>query len=270
MAGTLTTYTCNEVMDHIFENGAYTPTSTVELALWVGSPTITGAGGTEASYTNYQRQTISFAAATSRAIDGFNGGSSIDFPQCGATGTTGITHWAVCEASSGNVLAFGDLSSSVDVVEGNTPSIASGQVDIGFNSNEMSTYLAHKILDFVFRNQTFTAPGLFIALSTSTLAVTDTTLTGKEVANSNNYTRLDFGDYSNASSGAVTSNTDAQWTGGTAPSGSWGTVVACAIMDSGTHNGGNMLWFDNGIVDQAIGNGDTVKFAAGDIDVSLA
>ena len=42
--GQLTTLAVNELLDHIFENGAYTPTATVEVSLWVGDPTISGEG----------------------------------------------------------------------------------------------------------------------------------------------------------------------------------------------------------------------------------
>jgi hypothetical protein len=262
--GSFTDYLENEILDHLFENGAYTPTSTVEVALWVGDPTDTGAGGTEAAYTNYARQTIAFDAASSRLI---NQTSQIDFPQSGATGETGITHYAIFEASAGNMLAHGSLSASVDVVEGNTPSIAAGQIDISFGTNNMSDYLANKILDFVFRNQALSAPTISLAFTTSTLAVTDTTLSGKEVANSNNYSRKTFADWTTASGGALSNNTDIVFA---TPSGSWGTIVAVAVMDSATHSSGNMLWFDNGITDQAVGNGDTVKFNAGDFDVALS
>lgn len=261
--GSFTDFLENEILDHIFENGAYTPTATVELALWVGDPLDTGVGGAEAAYTNYARQTISFDAASSRLI---NQTSQIDFPTSGATGETGITHYAIFEASAGSMLAHGSLSASVDVVEGNTPSIAAGQIDVSISAGGMSDYLAHKILDFVFRNQAFAAPGIFLALTTSTLADTDTTLSGKEVANSNNYSRLDFGDWTTAAAGALANNTAATFA---TPSGSWGTVVAAAVMDSGTHSGGNMLFYDNAIVDQAIGSGDTVRFNAGDFDVAL-
>jgi len=262
--GQLTTTAVNELMDHCFENGAYTPSTTMQVSLWVGDPTISGAGGAEAAYTNYTRQTIAFDNSTARLL---NQTSQVNFPQCGASPQAGITHYGIHDTTGGVMRAFGSLSSTVNVVTGNTPSIAAGQIDISFGSNNMSTYLANKLLNFMFRNVAFTAPALWIALTTATCSVTDTTLSGKEVANSANYSRLDFADWTTSSGGALSNATDATFA---TPSGSWGTAVACALMDGGTHSAGNMLWFDNGITDQAIGNGDTVKFSAGDFDVTLA
>lgn len=253
----------NEILDHIFENGAYVPTATVELALWVGDPTDTGAGGAEAAYTNYARQTISFSAAASRAIVQ-NG--QVDFPLCGVSGQAGITHYAVFEASAGNILAHGALTGTINVVQGNTPSIATTEVQISVSAGAMSDYLANTVLDFVFRNQAFAAPGIFLALLTAVGADGQTGATMTEVANLNNYSRLDFADWSAAAGGALQNNTAATFA---TPSDTWGTVVAVAVMDSGVHGAGNVLFYDNAIVDQAVGNGDTVRFNSGDFDVAL-
>ena len=44
--------------------------------------------------------------------------------------------------------------------------------------------------------------------------------------------------------------------------------VALAIVDALT--AGNLLFYDNGVADQAVGNGDTVRFPAGDLDISMS
>ena len=49
--------------------------------------------------------------------------------------------------------------------------------------------------------------------------------------------------------------------------GSWGTITHFALFDAAT--GGNMLAHGALIASKAIGSGDTAKFAAGDLDVSL-
>lgn len=262
--GSFSDYLENEIMDHIFENGAYVPTATVEVALWVGDPTDTGLAGAEAAYTNYARQTIAFDAAAARLI---NQTAQVDFPQCGVTGQAGITHYAIFEAAAGNILAHGALSATVGVVQGNTPSIAAGEIDISINAGGMSDYLANTILNFVFRNQAFAVPSINVVLTTAVLTDADTTLVAKEVANANAYARVDFADWQLASAGALQNNTAITFP---TPTGSWGTIVAAALTDSNVYNSGNMLFYDNAIVDQAVGNGDTVRFNAGDFDVSLA
>ena len=253
----------NEIMDHIFENGAWTPGATVEVSLWVGDPTDTGVAGAEAAYTNYARAAITFDAAASRLI---NQTAQVDFPQCGATPQAGITHYGLHLPSAGAMLASGSLSSTVGVVNGNTPSIAAGQIDVSFSSTNMSTYLAEAILNFVFRNQAFTGPSIWCALMDATATVASTGATISEPVGQN-YSRLDFADWSAAALGAVQNNTDMTFA---TPSGSWGTIVATALVDNATTGAGNMLWFDNAIVDQAVGNGDTVKFTAGDFDVAIS
>ena len=51
----------------------------------------------------------------------------------------------------------------------------------------------------------------------------------------------------------------------TAVGAGFGTIVAMAIYDSGT----NMLCYDNDMTDTLINDGDTLRFAVGDIDISL-
>lgn len=53
-------------------------------------------------------------------------------------------------------------------------------------------------------------------------------------------------------------------------SGSWGTVTHFALFDSASYGAGNMLAHGDLGASKAIGNGDTPKFAAGDIDISLS
>ena len=259
--GSFTDFLENEIMDHIFESGVYVPTAGVEVALWVGDPTDTGAGGTEAVYTNYTRKAIAFDAAAGRLI---NQTSQVDFPQSGVSGQAGITHYGVFESGAGSMLAHGQLSGTVNVVQGNTPSIAAGEIDISVNAGAMSDYLANVILDFIFRNQAFAAPNLHVALTTATVADSNTGSTISEPAG-NAYARVDFADWQVAAAGALQNNTSITFP---TPTGSWGSIVATAICDA--LSVGNVLFYDNAIVDQAVGNGDTVRFNAGDFDVSLA
>ena len=279
--GSLTNYAENALMGHIFAS-AYSQVATVYLALCTGDPgeAATGASCSEAANANnYARTTISFSAAASRRITQTG---AVTFPTAsGAWGT--ITHWAIIDTGThgaGNVLAYGAFGSSFAPVNGNTPSVATAQVyiEITAGSGEgWTTQLCNWLLDKMFRNQTYAQPATYIALLDTQGADADTTLTtsGKEVAGTA-YARVLVNKAGGGSpaweavSGGVTQNAnDITFT--TVGSGGWSTVVGMAIVDGGTLDAGNVLMYDNDQVsDQTPAAGDTVKFVAGALDVSLA
>lgn len=265
--GSISNYLEDELLDHIF-NAAYTPVSTVYLALSTADPTDDGSGMAEPSGNGYARKAITFSAASSRQIDQ---NADVNFDQAsGSWGT--ITHWAIFDAlTSGNMLAHGALSTSKQVVSGNTPSVASGEVTISVSAGEVSDYLANKLLDFAFRNQAFSAPDTYIALATADISDSDTGSTITEVSG-NGYARKQTNPNGGSSptwdlsaSGLVDNTHDITFA---APTGSWGLVTAAAIIDA--VSAGNLLFYENTITEQTPGSGDTVKFAAGDLDVSLS
>ncbi len=95
---------------------------------------------------------------------------------------------------------------------------------------------------------------------------------GSEVANSNNYARV-----------AITNNATNFPPGTSAnpsiismaevdfavPSGSWGTPNQVYLYDSGTYGAGNLLAIGTIVTPTLLSSGDTVKFAAGAITLSL-
>ncbi len=275
--GSISDFLENELLDHIC-NASYTPPATVYLGLSTADPLDTGGGLAEPSGNNYARQSIAFDAAASRLI---NQTSTVTFPQ--ATGTWGtLTHYAIFDGpSGGNMLAHGSLSAPKVVVSGNTPSVAAGQCDVSFKTlgskadttNNISDYLANKLLDFAFRNQAFSAPATYLAYCTADLSDSSTGATMTECANANGYARKQINinggsspTWDLAASGTLDNTHDIEQA---SPTGSWGTITALAILDSGTHGAGNVLFYDNGLTEQAPGNGDTVKIPAGDLDLSL-
>jgi hypothetical protein len=68
-----------------------------------------------------------------------------------------------------------------------------------------------------------------------------------------------------AASGVVDNTHDISFPEAT---GSWGTVVAVFIADASS--GGNLLFYDNALTDQAVASGDTVVFPAGTLDVEMS
>ena len=127
-----------------------------------------------------------------------------------------------------------------------------------------SDYLENKILDHVLGGSDYTRPGtVYIALYT--VAPTDagggTEVTGGSYARkdvTNNVTN-----WPAASGGAKSNGTEITFVTATAD---WGTVVAFAIFD--TLTSGNMLYWATLTQNKLISNGDTAKFAIGDIDLT--
>lgn len=148
----------------------------------------------------------------------------------------------------------------------------------------MSDYLENKLIDHIFRAQTFTAPTtLYFALLTAAPNDASTGATITEVANSNNYARAsvtcslaNFAGTQSAGSttassgtGGVTSN-NGTITFNT-PSGNWGTVTHIAVLDSGTHGAGNVLFHGALAASKTINNGDPgPTFAAAAFTLTLA
>ena len=266
--GSITDFLENELLDHVF-NGSYTAPTNIYLALATADPTdaATGASMNEVANANaYARTEITVGVASSRRV---TQDAVVTFPQ--ATGSWGtVTHWAIVDTNtygSGNVLAHGAFNDSKSIVNGNTPSVASGEVYVEFSAGEISDYLANELLDHVFNNAAFTQPDTYIALVTTNSS--DTAL-GTEVSGGS-YARQQVNPnggssptWDVAASGLVDNTHDITFPTATA---SWGTVVGVAIMDA--VSAGNLLFYDNAMADQAVATDDVVEFAAGDLDVVM-
>jgi hypothetical protein len=127
-------------------------------------------------------------------------------------------------------------------------------------------YLELELLDHVFgcgaRN--YTPPtNIYVALSTA-----DPTNTGAGIAEpvGGSYARVSTitADWAVAAAGALSNANPITFPEAT---GDWGTITHFALFDALT--GGNMLAHGALTVAKAIGIGDTAKFAAGDLDVTL-
>lgn len=121
-----------------------------------------------------------------------------------------------------------------------------------------------EILDHLFMKGSYTMPtNLWIGLSTAD--PTDDA-SGLAEPSGNNYSRVQTdGDDWDASSGGATANaTDVTFP---EASGSWGTLTHFAIFDAASE--GNMVAHGSLSVSKEIGSGDTAKFAAGELDVTL-
>lgn len=112
-------------MDHVFGGVNYTAPSTLYLALYTSNPD-EGNTGTEVSGGSYARQTIAFTVTNNLASNT----SAIEFPV--ATGTWGtITHIGVMDSlTTGNLLAYAQLTASKAVSAGDALRFPVGDIDI--------------------------------------------------------------------------------------------------------------------------------------------
>ena len=280
--GSLSDFAENELLDHLF-NAAYTPASTIYLALCTADPTDAGTGASmnEAADANgYSRTAITFGAAASRKV---TQNAQVSFPQ--ATGSWGtISHWAIVDSAThgaGNLLAHGSFSSSFSPVSGNTPSVASGQVYVEISATSggagFTTACVNSLLDLMFRNQSYTSPAgnTFLALLAAVADDADSTMADESEVTGTDYARKEVNPNGGSSptwdtaSGGTLDNSGAV-TFATPGSGGWDEVVAVAIVDALTGTAANVLAYDNtNVVDQTPAEGDTVQFSDGAFDISL-
>lgn len=127
----------------------------------------------------------------------------------------------------------------------------------------LSDYSEKLLLDWLMTSGSATRPtAWFVALYTS--APSDSG-GGTEVSG-NGYSRQSVAFAAASTPGGTTSNTGA--VSFTAAGGSWGTITHMAIFTAST--GGNMLWHGALTASKTVGDGDTLEFAIGNIDLTLA
>jgi hypothetical protein len=138
-------------------------------------------------------------------------------------------------------------------------------------AGNMSDYLEAQLLNLIFRTQVAWKPSaIYIALWTATLNDASTGVTAGEVSG---------GSYARQQVTQLDANWNAPGTGGlidnvnaiTFPTatGSWGTITDVAIIDSSS-GAGNILFYGPLTASKVVGSGDTFKFNAGDLDITLS
>jgi hypothetical protein len=116
----------NKIIDHMLRNQAYTPPSTLYLALYTDDPTDADTG-TEVSGGSYARQSFTLSAASGGAS---SNSADITFPQATADWGT-ITHVGIRDAvTGGNLLMHSALDASKTVDNGDTFKINAGDLDV--------------------------------------------------------------------------------------------------------------------------------------------
>ena len=127
MAGNLSNYLEDKLLDHFLGTTAYTMPATVYVGLYTVAPTDAG-GGTQVTGGSYARQTAAFSAAASGTTSNT---ANIDFAGMPAATTVAI---GVFDAlTSGNLLLWGTLTANKTTDAGDTLRIATGDLDISID-----------------------------------------------------------------------------------------------------------------------------------------
>lgn len=136
-AGEISNYLANELLDHVFNNAAFTPPATTHVALTTAAiaDTDTGSTITEPGSGAYARKEVqpnggsspTWDLAASGVVDN---GAAVTFAT--ATGSWGtITSVAICDASSaGNVLFYDNAMTDQAVGTDDTAEFATGDLDV--------------------------------------------------------------------------------------------------------------------------------------------
>lgn len=127
MAGSFSDYLEDKLLKHVFTNTSYTSPSSLYLALYTVAPSDTG-GGTELSGSGYTRKAVTFSVSGTTTLA--TNSAAVEFDA--ATGSWGtIVAVGVFDAStSGNLLAWSELTTSKAISTGDILRIPSGELDI--------------------------------------------------------------------------------------------------------------------------------------------
>lgn len=260
MAGSISNYLENAILNHILKNTAYSQPTNLYIALSTTDAGESGTTITEPVGNNYTRALCNaWNTASNRQIKNTN---QVTFNTAsGSWGT--IQYWAIFDAiTGGNMLAYGSFTTGKAIVSGNTPFIAAQEIIISVNTGGMTNYLANAVLNHVFKNTPLSQfTNLYVGLSTSN--PTDTgSLTGEPTGNG--YARVVHNSWTVSTTGTSENNGAITFAEAT---GSWGTITHGFLIDGIT--AGNMLLYAALTSSQNVTSGDVVEYASGAFDISI-
>lgn len=125
-------YLENKVLDHVWGNTAYSAPATLYVGLSTSTPTDAGGNITEPSGGNYSRVAVTNNTTNWPNASGGakSNGTAITFPTASASWGT-VTYAIIMDlASGGNMLAYGQLTTSKTIDAGDTTSFPIGDLDI--------------------------------------------------------------------------------------------------------------------------------------------
>lgn len=108
-------YLEKKLLEAAFRNVAYTPPTTVYVALFTTAPAGDGTGGVEVSGGAYARQAMAFTAATGGSPASVANSALIQFPTATAAWGTIVAAGLYDAATGGNLLEYGPLTANKTV-----------------------------------------------------------------------------------------------------------------------------------------------------------
>jgi hypothetical protein len=127
MAG-FSDYLEDKVLEHVFGGNAYSAPSTLYVALYTVAPTDTG-GGTEVSGGAYVRKASAFTVSGTNPTQASNS-AAIEYPTATANYGTVVAVGIFDALTSGNLLAYANLTASKVVSTGDVFRFNSGDLDV--------------------------------------------------------------------------------------------------------------------------------------------
>jgi len=127
MAGNLSNYLENKLIDHFLGTTSFTMPAAVYVGLYTVAPDDTG-GGTQVTGGSYARQSAAFTASASGAT---SNSANIDF--AGMPAATVVAIGIFDASTAGNLLLWGTLTANKTTDAGDTLRIATGDLDISID-----------------------------------------------------------------------------------------------------------------------------------------
>ena len=121
-------YLEDKVLEHVFRGNALTAPSSLHVALFTSEQSDTG-GGTEVSGGSYARQTATFNVSGTNPTTATNA-AAVEYPTATADYGTVVAVGIFDASSSGNLLAYANLTASKTVSSGDVFRFDAGDIDI--------------------------------------------------------------------------------------------------------------------------------------------
>jgi hypothetical protein len=119
-------YLEDKVLEHVFGGTSYTAPSTLYVGLFTSTPTDSTAG-TEVSGGSYARQSVAFTVSGTSPTEAASS-AAVEFPTATASWGT-VTYAGIFDASSsGNMLAYAQLTDPADLSTALPKTISTGDV----------------------------------------------------------------------------------------------------------------------------------------------
>lgn len=230
------------------------------LALYLNNPTDTG-GGTEVSYSGYERLQIAFSApATIGAGMGIQNTADLTFAQS-STAVGNATYVGVLDSlAGGNMYLYGQLVEPLSIQPGIAPVVRAGGVK-WISSGKMSNAYKTKVLN-ILRGTDCNGFTPYLALCNGSPEVGGSEFTG----NGYQRTAMEFSSPAQQANGnMMISNTAAINT--PIATGTWGQMTHIAVYDA--ESDGQPYLIDTASTQIQMNNGKMVTYAPGAFNFSI-